>query len=895
LILLYFNDMQTIYFGRSIGVIIAIFCTLSFTSIARAEEPCTIVDSDGRSTATDCRNPFGQTPNAPKYTVLVNGEVVGDGDSIPLVGGVALAISPNFSSPRNIQFRLYRHSGTEYLEQNLYPSWPDEAYFFSYIPIHFALLETRQRYSDILTAHFAWQSFDYFYDPSTNEDILDEETGEPVRYRFFAFMTAAEDAFVPELPTFPAGTYTAVFEPFELCLNYNNESASWFAKLQSFIIPTAHAQCGGFAQTVSTVTFTITEAQAEPRGASSILFLPGIQASRLYTRGALGFEDQLWTPNNNNDVRQLAMTTFGESIHSVYTRDVLDKVIGLGSVYSSFQTYLDNLVINEQIKDWQSFAYDWRYAVDDIVKNGTQYETEKRYVSEILEALAEDSFTRKVTVIGHSNGGLLAKVLIHELEKQNRADLVDHVILLASPQLGTPKAIGSMLHGYDQAILGGIILQADTARTVTHNLPGAYGLLPTPEYLTVTDNQSVVTFIPGVATDELIAIHGTQITNFSALEGFMVDRSSLREPPRNIYDIKTINPVAYDGTRALHTNILQPWRAPELVRVTEVAGVGLPTISGFEYRSYQRKKCETALFITTCTTEHYYKPVPRISLLGDETVMTASAEGYRGDKETYFLNLLGYREIDKIQHYNFTEATSIHNLVSNLIFDEQIDTPFITKVKNAVSEPYLMLGVHSPVMVTVTNKQGQQTKVTAVDDFIQKTETIPGSYIYYFGDTTYVLLPSAEDYDIFLEGTDTGVVTVELDYIASSGAQSLIQSLFIDEIATSTRATFSLVSEQIQDILVDVDGDGTGDFQVDSETNSKIILSKEKSVDDPTSNVLQQKRRGTLVRQSPPLPQVAGIATSSAQLDTEQQYIIELSKLLEELSRLLTLYEKIIK
>ena len=77
--------------------------------------------------------------------------------------------------------------------------------------------------------------------------------------------------------------------------------------------------------------------------------------------------------------------------------------------------YMDALVATGTIKAWKPFAYDWRYSVDDVAGNGTQYQTEIKNVVDEIEQLASNSYTGKVTIVGHSNGGLLAKAVMMRL------------------------------------------------------------------------------------------------------------------------------------------------------------------------------------------------------------------------------------------------------------------------------------------------------------------------------------------------------------------------------------------------------------------------------------------------------------------------------------------------
>jgi hypothetical protein len=166
---------------------------------------------------------------------------------------------------------------------------------------------------------------------------------------FFDYITVH---FVPKRPALALGTYTLVVK---------------FRPTTSFTSNTVQALLASASTSVAeldtadtyTLTFTL---QNLPTGASSVLFLPGIQASRLYTPGILGSEDQLWEANDNGDVRQLAMTATGESSTSVYTRDIVGEAYGALGVYAGFSAYMNTLVSDQTIKAWTPFAYDWRYS-----------------------------------------------------------------------------------------------------------------------------------------------------------------------------------------------------------------------------------------------------------------------------------------------------------------------------------------------------------------------------------------------------------------------------------------------------------------------------------------------------------------------------------------------------
>jgi hypothetical protein len=72
---------------------------------------------------------------------------------------------------------------------------------------------------------------------------------------------------------------------------------------------------------------------------SNVLFLPGLESSRLYLdkKTFLGTStNELWEPNRNDDVRKLFMTSTGQSINAgIYTKDVIDSALGLFPIYKA--------------------------------------------------------------------------------------------------------------------------------------------------------------------------------------------------------------------------------------------------------------------------------------------------------------------------------------------------------------------------------------------------------------------------------------------------------------------------------------------------------------------------------------------------------------------------------
>ena len=223
---------------------------------------------------------------------------------------------------------------------------------------------------------------------------------------------------------------------------------------------------------------------------SNVLFLPGIEGSRLYRPDGEDGTEKLWEPSGDNDVRDLYLSENGEGLREdVYAKagDIVDEMPGGLNVYKSFMAKMDELKSAGTINDWEPIAYDWRLSLDDLLTHGRQigdrlyYTGELRatstpYIIEELRRLAASSKTGKVTIIPHSNGGVLAKRLTETLGPE-ASQLIDKMIFVAVPQTGAPEAVYIGMHG-QKVGPGGIAASRSVTRPFASTSPMFYHLLP---------------------------------------------------------------------------------------------------------------------------------------------------------------------------------------------------------------------------------------------------------------------------------------------------------------------------------------------------------------------------------------------------------------------------------
>ncbi len=299
---------------------------------------------------------------------------------------------------------------------------------------------------------------------------------------------------------------------------------------------------------LSAVRFPEGEPLAVRAGYSNVAFLPGLEASRLYRA-----DDQVWEPTRNQDIEELYLLPLtGESVNSdIYARGIIDEspqIINGYNVYKKFEEFMDTEVVGEGIiNEWKALPYDWRFDLDEILSGGKKIgetgvlenisyieATSTPYIFEELARLAKSSNSGKLTIIAHSNGGLLAKYLMKEIEDETHPyhwlwNKIDKVILVAVPQIGTPAAVEGLLHG-DEPQLGanvgpidwGFMVDEERARELVENMKSAYNLLPSEKYFDFVES-SMVEFNENVSDAyDFRNLYGEKIDTFEELQNFLL-------------------------------------------------------------------------------------------------------------------------------------------------------------------------------------------------------------------------------------------------------------------------------------------------------------------------------------------------------------------------------------
>ncbi len=587
---------------------------------------------------------------------------------------------------------------------------------------------------------------------------------------------------------------------------------------------------------------------------SNVMFLPGVGGSRLYRPARVDeaplTEVRMWEPRDDVDVLNLGLNEQGKQEFTspqseIYTRDVLDEayVNHAGpNIYKSFMIAMDELVASSSIAQWSAVPYDWRLSLDDIISSGVETDGKISYVhpsqtpfvmSELIR-LASTSRTGKVTVVAHSNGGLVIKALLvahPELERH-----VDKMIFVAVPQVGTPQAIAAILHGNKQGIptdYAPLIMSAQAGRQFSVNAPVAYNLLPSSSYFTYVDD-AVVTFDSDTLSDWSDK-YGSVIHSEETLDAFLTD-SYERVPKDSTNTTMPIqaNDFLLTHAQAMHAS-LDAWTPSQDIEVIQIAGWGIPTtLKGIDYSS------TTPSVFCQGVCEGGMTYAARNTVDGDGTVVTPSAlwmstttgvmnywvdvQAFNRDQSRLTQRLRPY------SHKDILEIPSLDNFISDIV-SNSTNSPFryqyMSEEAPSSTGRRLRYALHSPLSIDIYDSFGRHTGISTTTGEIE--EQIPGTYYAEFGEVKYLFTDASTSARVVLDGYDTGTFTLEVSELQDD---TLIASTTFKDMPTTpdTIATIDVASNisTLTPLAIDLNGDGIIEHTLLPKLNDVVTLPRPK-------------------------------------------------------------------
>jgi pimeloyl-ACP methyl ester carboxylesterase len=503
-------------------------------------------------------------------------------------------------------------------------------------------------------------------------------------------------------------------------------------------------------------------------------------------------------------------------------------------VYGGLEDFLDGLVASSTIKEWRAYPYDWRYDPEDVVREGALTEEpdgslQRVYLADVLREMASSSPTGKVTIVAHSNGGLVAKALAVELGP-SAADYIDRIIMVGTPQFGTPSAVGALLHGDGQE-LGphGIVATAASVRTEAAILPGAYALLPSPAYFS-----QVATPVVAFSSDALLApfvtAYGNAINSFGPFESFIDDGKEVDEQfDNNGLKAPLALPTALIGKAEQTHQDLDSWQPPPGISVSAIAGWGQLTDVTLSYTKAARNllSCSRTnpLSLASCALKPILQHTEIRKVDGDGTVVSPSAIGDVSDAWYFDTKTFKHDSHTTISHQNLTSAAPIQGVVSDLLQGLSVDEEYIVNAKPPSSEDLqTIVSSHSPVNLIAVDAEGNKTGVVPVPgtDLSLQISDIPESAVDVEGEEEYLDLPQEGAYTITAAGNAVGLTTLEVENLDETGEISSDETFPDIPTTASTTMTLTLAAGSADDPQVDEDGDGASDFEVASGTPPEL-------------------------------------------------------------------------
>src|SRR3989344_3673591 len=558
------------------------------------------------------------------------------------------------------------------------------------------------------------------------------------------------------------------------------------------------------------------------KGNSSVVFIPGIEASRLYKPNTFGI-DKLWEPTvGSDDLRQLRLDEQGRSLDpGIYVGDIIDEApegfIAAGNIYKSFIAMMDSLVANDTINEWQALPYDWRFDYNDILTAGTNIGgTDIKKMRDEVLRLAESAQNGKVTIIAHSHGGLLAKALVKRLQDEGKQNLLHKLILIAVPQSGTPEAVAGLLHGDNSfGFPGNMVITRPLFRVLAEHAQSAFNLLPTNAYFTrVAD--PVVEFSTSSPLTQIVdwrVRYGDTINDNATLRSFLAGSDGRAKPSENDVESPNVLLLNFLDKFAINASFQDAWQAPQNLEVIQIAGWGLETLRGIEYSDREETVCNENLSV--CAKQKVLDQRPLTTTDGDKTVISYSADQMA--TTTWYVDLDANNIFTKINrdHADILEVNDVEPLLRTIILSQDIELgdiiytqkPIDPKVKNRLS-------VHSPVSIDIYDSDGNHTGLIPKPDpnnaLPYLEEDIPNSRYYEFGEGKYVSVPEENGpYNMVIKGAGIGTFTLESEEGISGNYSG---GPIFSDIPVSEQSVATLtVDENPPTLTLDIDGNGNID------------------------------------------------------------------------------------
>ena len=546
-----------------------------------------------------------------------------------------------------------------------------------------------------------------------------------------------------------------------------------------------------------------------------VVFVPGIVGTRLVKESG---GKEVWPDigdmllsSNDEYLDDLALAPDGSEApgKELSPTSIIDKESVLGVTLPFYQNVF-SILADDGYRSGSSFfpvAYDWRLGVASA----------EVAVSSTVAAARAVSPDGKISIIGYSMGGLVAKAYLAGLDD---ASFVHKLVLVGAPQLGSPEAFRVLNYGdnlgFQVPLLNMDILNHNEIREISQNMPSIYDLLPSRKYL--EDDGSYVTDFRG----------GRNLTlDYDATTRVMLDGS-----------LGVRNASLLAAADQLHAGLDDA--APNAPEVYNIVGCSEPTIA--EYHLYDNG------VITISRTA------------GDGTVPLASAMDLADDAVNYFVSGSG----TGITHANLVSDPRTLGLIAAILDgrDASLSLPegFSRRLDSCFSDQSPVptevgVSVHGVSRAILEDTQGRMTGRDASGTLEMG---IPSSTYAVIGDNYFITAPAGTPYHLTTEASSSADVAIAAT--AFTGVRESEGNTYVIPGSTSTDAGETLTTTTAS-LPISSSG-AAGDLSV----SGTVTASSSPGV--PTTTIIAPLTGMAAADTMPPEIVISGLAATAALGDT---------------------------
>jgi pimeloyl-ACP methyl ester carboxylesterase len=398
-----------------------------------------------------------------------------------------------------------------------------------------------------------------------------------------------------------------------------------------------------------------------------------------------------------------------------------------------------NFFLSKGYIEGQNFfvcPFDWRRDLRQIAYNyNPSYPTNSTLDQCVNHALARNPDARKVNIVAHSMGGLVARTYLTD---PARAAKIKHLVTLGTPYFGAPK-VSQMLLAPEGCFLEIPIFGCNPNPSMTYvilqNFPSAYQLAPGEGYFMVYPDGFLKrwgAYLNYSQTMDQFRAHNTYLTN---------DAINFRQ---------SIN-MGYTGGSA---NGVEVWM---------IIGNNLPTVTYLEEKNYGQNSYNQIYADGDGTVPFNSATMSNLSLQPPVDFSTGATIVFASG----------------VDHGDLPKNSGVLNYVYDIFTSSKTTPEENTSGSDILSTQSTGLSgrviqIDGPVLVRIYDDKGNLTGPDA--NQVHLVKNIPGLF-YQVNDTESVILklPDSGEYRIELQGTHSGAASLRVWNYARNSVTHTIQ------------------------------------------------------------------------------------------------------------------------